>query len=89
MGELGFLGWIIIGGLAGWVAGKIMGTDKGVLATIVVGIIGGFLGGFLVNLLGGEGVTGFNLWSFVVAVIGAVVLIWLWRLVSGGTNRTP
>lgn len=81
---MGFLGWIVIGGLAGWVAGMIMGTDKGILATIIVGIIGGFLGGFLMNLLGGQGITGFNIWSFVVATVGAVVLIWLWRLVSGG-----
>lgn len=79
MGELGFFGWIILGGLAGWAASKIMKEDKGLLGNIITGIIGGFLGGFVVNLLGGQGITGFNIWSFVVAVLGAVGLIWLVR----------
>lgn len=74
---MGIIGWIIIGGLAGWIASKIMKTDKnqGLLANIIVGVIGGFLGGFLVNMLGGEGITGFNVWSFFVALLGAVVLL--------------
>lgn len=74
---MGILGWIIIGGLAGWIASKVMKTDKdqGLLANIAVGIIGGFLGGFLVNTLGGEGITGFNVWSFVVALLGAIILL--------------
>lgn len=82
---LGFIGWIIIGGLAGWIGSKIVGTDKsqGLLANIVVGILGGLLGGFLFGLLGGSGVTGFNIWSFLVALVGAVVLLSLWRLVTG------
>lgn len=69
--------WIILGGLAGWLASLIMGTNRqqGCLMDIVVGIVGAFLGGFIFNLLGGRGVTGFNLWSLVVAVIGAVVLL--------------
>ena len=47
--EYGFIGWIVIGGLAGWIGSKVMGTDAqmGLLASIIVGIIGGFLGGFL------------------------------------------
>ena len=83
--ELGFLGWIILGGLAGWIASKIAGTDKqqGLLANIIVGILGGLLGGFLFGLLGGAGVTGFNLWSFLVALVGAVVLLFIFRAVSG------
>lgn len=74
---MGILGWIVIGGLAGWIASKVMKTDKdqGLLANIAVGILGGFLGGFLVNTLGGEGITGFNVWSFVVALLGAVILL--------------
>ena len=70
---MGILGWIIIGGLAGWIASKVMKTDKdqGLLANIAVGI----LGGFLVNTLGGEGITGFDVWSFVVALLGAVILL--------------
>lgn len=84
-GGLGFLGWIILGGLAGWVASMIAGTDarQGLLANILVGIVGGLLGGFLFGLFGGSGVTGFNLWSFLVALVGAVVLLFIWRAISG------
>lgn len=84
--ELGFIGWIILGGLAGWVASKIAKTDKqqGLLGNIVVGIVGALIGGFLFGLIGGEGVTGFNLWSFLVALVGATVLLFIWRAI---TNR--
>jgi uncharacterized membrane protein YeaQ/YmgE (transglycosylase-associated protein family) len=69
--------WIIFGALVGWIASKIMHTDEeqGALLNIVVGIIGAILGGYLFRLLGGEGVTGFNIGSFIVALIGAVILI--------------
>lgn len=82
---MGLIAWIILGGLAGWIASKIMGNDKqqGVLGNIIVGIIGAGIGGFIVSMIGGEGVTGFNIWSLVVAVLGAIVLLWLWRLVTG------
>ena len=71
------IGWIILGALAGWIASMLAGTnaEMGIFANIVVGIIRAFLGGFLFNLLGGEGVTGFNLWSLIVAVVGAVILL--------------
>lgn len=81
----GILVWIIIGGLAGWVASKIVGTDKsqGVVGNIIVGIVGALVGGFLVGLLGGAGFTGLNLWSFAVALLGAVVLLSIWKAISG------
>lgn len=74
---MGFIGWIIIGGLAGWIASKFTGNDKsmGLGMNIIIGIVGGLLGGFIMNLLGGSGVTGFNLWSFFVAFLGSVVLL--------------
>lgn len=77
--------WVIVGGLAGWVASKIVGSDKsqGLVGNIIVGILGAFVGGFLVGLLGGSGFTGFNIWSFLVALLGAVVLLFLWRLITG------
>lgn len=79
---LSILGWIIIGGLAGAVAGRITGTAarQGCLLDIVVGIIGAFLGGAIVSLVGGVGVTGLNLYSFLVATLGAVVLLSILRL---------
>jgi len=77
--------WIVIGGLAGWVASKIVGTDKsqGALGNIIVGILGAIVGGFLVGLLGGAGFSGFNIWSFLVALLGAVVLLFIWKAITG------
>lgn len=74
---MGIIGWLIIGALAGWIASMMTGNDRemGAGLNIVVGIIGAFIGGFLMNIFGGVGVTGFNIWSLVVAVIGAVVLL--------------
>lgn len=76
---MGILGWIIIGALAGWIASMLTGNNEkmGAGANIVVGIIGGFIGGLAMNLLGGSGITGFNLWSLLVAVIGSVILLWI------------
>ncbi len=86
MGLLGIIVWIVVGGLAGWVASKIVGTDKsqGLVGNIVVGILGALVGGFIVELLGGNGFTGFNLWSFLVALLGAVILLFVWRAITGG-----
>lgn len=76
---MGLLSWIIVGGLSGWLASLIMKKNEsmGFFANIIVGIIGAFIGGFVVSLFGKTGVTGFNLWSIIVAVLGAVVLIWI------------
>jgi uncharacterized membrane protein YeaQ/YmgE (transglycosylase-associated protein family) len=81
---LGIISWIIFGALAGWVASMIAGTNReqGWLENIIVGIIGAFLGGILFGLLTGRGTTfGWNVGSFVVAVIGAVALLFILRLV--------
>ncbi|HEV2461867.1 MAG TPA: GlsB/YeaQ/YmgE family stress response membrane protein [Ktedonobacterales bacterium] len=81
---MGILGWIILGGLAGWLASRLVrGTGLGLIGDIVVGIVGGLIGGFIVGALGGTGVTGFNLWSFVVAVLGAILLLLIVRLFTG------
>jgi uncharacterized membrane protein YeaQ/YmgE (transglycosylase-associated protein family) len=77
--SLGIIGWIVIGGFAGWLASKIMGADAsmGLIANIAVGIVGAFIGGFVFSIFGGAGITGFNLYSFFVAVIGASILIFV------------
>lgn len=82
---MGIIGWIILGGLAGWVASMIAGNNakQGLFGNIVVGIIGGLLGGFIVGFFGVDGVTGFNVWSFAVALLGAVVALWIWKMLSG------
>lgn len=76
--------WIIFGALAGWLSSKIMKTDaqQGALANIVVGIVGAMIGGFIFNLLGGSDVTGFNLYSLLVAVVGSSVLLAILKAVK-------
>lgn len=75
--------WILFGGLVGWVASMIMKTDaqQGVFLNIVVGIVGAFLGGWIMSAVGSSGVSGFNLYSFLVALLGAVVLILIVRAI--------
>jgi len=87
---MGIIAWLIFGGLAGWIASKIMGTDaqQGILLNIVVGIIGAFLGGFIGSNLLGIGVSGFNITSFLVAVVGACILLFLVSFFTGGRRRT-
>jgi len=74
---MNIIGWIIIGGLAGWIASKIMKTDQsmGIMANIIVGIIGAFVGGFVLGLLGGPGVENFSVYSLLVATLGSVILL--------------
>ena len=74
---MGIILWIIFGALVGWIASLIMGTDQkqGALLNIIVGIVGALIGGWLMSFFGEGGISGFNLYSFVVALIGAVVLI--------------
>jgi uncharacterized membrane protein YeaQ/YmgE (transglycosylase-associated protein family) len=83
MGQMGWLAWLIVGGIAGLFASRLMHSRMGLIADIIVGILGGLAGGFLFGLIGQPGVTGFNVWSIFVAFIGAVVLIWVVRLVNG------
>ena len=89
MDAMGIIGWIVLGGLAGWIASKITGNDAnmGVGLNIVVGIIGAFIGGWVVNIFGGTGVTGFNIWSFLVALVGAIILLVIVNAVFGGRRR--
>ena len=85
MDAMGWLAWLIVGALAGWLASIVMRTNasQGLLLDIIVGIVGAFIGGFLFNILGAPGVTGFNIWSVFVAFVGAVVLLGLLRLFTG------
>lgn len=80
---MGILLWIIFGALAGWISSIIMKTDhgQGTGADIIMGIIGAVVGGFIMNALGQSGVTGFNLYSLAVAVIGAIIVIYIGRAI--------
>lgn len=73
--------WIVLGALAGWIAGLIMKSSHGVIEDIILGIIGAFVGGFLMNQFGQSGVTGLNFYSLFVAVLGAVILIAIGRVI--------
>lgn len=84
--KMGILSWIVVGLIAGWLAGMVMkGGGYGVLGDIVVGVVGGLLGGWIATSLLhlGVGVSGINLESVVVAFLGAVLLLFLFRMVSG------
>jgi uncharacterized membrane protein YeaQ/YmgE (transglycosylase-associated protein family) len=81
---MGIISWILVGLLAGLLAKLIMpgGDPGGIIVTILIGIVGAFVGGFVVSLLGGTGVTGFNVWSILVATLGAIILLAIYRLVT-------
>ena len=78
---MGILLWILFGALAEWIASVLMKTNysQGTVMDIVLGVVGAIVGGFLMGMVGQPGVTGFNLYSMIVAVIGAVVVIYLGR----------
>lgn len=80
---MGILLWIILGALAGWIASVIMSTDaeQGTMLNIIVGIVGAMIGGVLFNSFGEVGITGFNLYSLFVAVVGSAALLGVVKLV--------
>lgn len=76
--------WLVLGLVAGWLASLIMSSNsrQGMVGDIVMGVIGAIVGGFAFSLLGQSGVSGFNLYSILVATTGAVLLIWGGRMVA-------
>jgi len=80
----GVIAWIVVGLIGGYLASRVVNrTGEGLIRDIVLGIIGGIIGGILFRALGGHGVTGFNLWSILVAFVGAVILLLLYHAVRG------
>ena len=79
---MGIVLWIIFGAVAGWIASVIMKTDssQGTMMDIIMGVVGAVAGGFLMGLVGQSGVTGFDLRSLAVAVVGAVAVIYVGRM---------
>ncbi|MEO5935541.1 MAG: GlsB/YeaQ/YmgE family stress response membrane protein [Duganella sp.] len=89
---MNFIGWIIVGGLLGWIASKIMNTDaqQGIFLNVIVGIVGAFLGGLVISPLLGTGTINdgdFSLGSLGVSFLGAVVLLAIANLVFRGRAR--
>ncbi len=72
---MGIVAWIILGGVAGWLAAVVTGRQQGCLVSVLVGIGGAMIGGLIFSFLGGIGITGFNLWSLLVAFVGAMILL--------------
>jgi uncharacterized membrane protein YeaQ/YmgE (transglycosylase-associated protein family) len=81
MPGVGFIGMLVIGILAGWIAEKVTASDHGLLTNLLVGIAGSFVGGTLANVLNVE----FYGWlgNLIVASIGAILILWIWRSVRG------
>ncbi len=81
---MSIIGWLILGLIAGFVASKLyVGTGQGVVLDIVLGIVGAVVGGFLFDLIGAGGINGFNLYSMIVAIVGAVVVLWIYHAIAG------
>ncbi len=78
------IGWIVLGLIAGFLGSKIVNkTGEGVILDIVLGIVGAIVGGWLFTVFGAQGVTGFNLYSMFVAVVGAVIVLWVYHAIVG------
>ncbi|MGI9048805.1 MAG: GlsB/YeaQ/YmgE family stress response membrane protein [Rubrobacteraceae bacterium] len=86
---MGIISWIIVGLIAGLLAKLIMPGDDpgGFIVTTLIGMAGAVVGGFIVSIIGGAGATGFNIWSILVATLGAIILLAIYRLFTGGTRR--
>jgi uncharacterized membrane protein YeaQ/YmgE (transglycosylase-associated protein family) len=78
------LAWIILGLIAGFIGSKIVNkSGQGMIMDIALGVVGAIVGGLIFNFFGAAGVTGLNLWSLLVSVIGAIVVLWVYHMVSG------
>ena len=78
------IGWIVLGLIAGFIASKIVNKEgEGLILDIVLGVVGAIVGGFLFNQFGAAGVTGFNIYSMLVAIVGAVVVLVVYHLITG------
>ena len=87
MQTMGLISWLVVGAIAGWLAGYLVKGDEsmGVIGHIVLGIVGGLVGGFLAGLVtgGNDYITGINITTIVVAVIGAVIVVVGWNALRG------
>jgi uncharacterized membrane protein YeaQ/YmgE (transglycosylase-associated protein family) len=81
---MSIIGWILLGLIAGFIASKIVNkSGEGFFLDIVLGIVGAIVGGFIFSAFGASGVTGFNLYSMIVAIIGAIIVLLIYHAVFG------
>ena len=81
---MSIIGWLILGLISGFIGSKIVNkTGQGIILDIVLGIIGALVGGTLFSLFGAAGITGLNIYSLIVAIIGSIVVLWLYHMIAG------
>ena len=82
---MSILSWILLGLIAGFIGSKIVNsTGQGLFLDIALGIVGAVVGGFLFSVFGAEGVTGFNIYSMIVAIVGSVLVLWAYHALVAG-----
>ena len=85
---MGIVSWIILGLIAGFIGSKIVDKQgQGLWLNIALGVVGALVGGFLFDLFGATGVTGFNIYSMIVAVVGSTVVLLIYNAVTGRRSR--
>ncbi|HEX2910079.1 MAG TPA: GlsB/YeaQ/YmgE family stress response membrane protein [Chloroflexia bacterium] len=86
---MSIIAWIVVGLLAGWIANMIMGGGGSLIADLLLGIVGAIVGGFIAGLLlGGDYVTGINFTTIIVSIIGAIIVVAIYRAVTGQAVRS-
>ena len=81
---MSIIAWLVLGLIAGFIASKMYsGTGQGAMLDIVLGVVGAIVGGFVFSFFGASGVNGFNLYSMIVAIVGAVIVLWIYHAVTG------
>jgi len=80
---MSIISWIILGLIAGFIGSKIVNKQgQGMLLDMALGIVGAIVGGILFSFFGATGITGLNIWSMIVAIVGSVVVLWIYHLIS-------
>jgi uncharacterized membrane protein YeaQ/YmgE (transglycosylase-associated protein family) len=81
---MSIIAWLVVGLIAGWIASMIVNRrGEGFIGDIILGAVGAFVGGFLFHLFGHSGITGINIYSIIVAALGAIVVLLVWHAVVG------
>jgi uncharacterized membrane protein YeaQ/YmgE (transglycosylase-associated protein family) len=85
---MGIISWIVLGAIAGFLANLVIGGGEGLIGTIILGIVGAVVGGYVASAIFHKGdVTGVNIESIVIAVLGAIVVLFVWRALQGNRRR--
>lgn len=85
---MGIISWVVLGAIAGFLANMVVGGREGLIGTVLLGILGALLGGYVAATLFHKGdVTGVNIESIVIAVLGAIVVLFVWRALTGSRRR--